>query len=113
MEYIQSFQYEAATHQLYESLLTTVLANQKYAAEMADQVAAAQAVNQDLPGDVGQSFYLGFAANSYALVSSLINNGYVRAYLQIANSGLYLNSIISLENLNTILPYCGDTTYDG
>jgi len=70
-----------------------------------------QQQNVDFAGDVAQSFCNGFASNGYALVGSLISQGFVQAYLQVS-SNIYLDAIFSLENLNAILPYCGDTTYD-
>lgn len=75
-------------------------------------IQSAATLNQDLPGDAAQSFYVAATLSNYQLITQLLTNGVVQAYLVIANSGIFLNSIISLADVNAILPYCDDTTYD-
>jgi len=75
-------------------------------------IQSAATLNQDLPGDAAQSYYLAFEQNNYQYITALLTNGVLELYLKIANTGIFLNSIVSLADINAVLPYCDDTTYD-
>jgi hypothetical protein len=74
-------------------------------------IASAAAQSQGLPGDVRNLFYLAFEENGYTVVTDMLNGGSVGAFLSLSLTVIF-NAVFTLSNLNAILPYCDDTTYD-